>query len=166
MSGLSLYKIDAELREVTDLIIENGGLVDEATLARLNIGVDQLEGKAISYAHVIKQAEYEADIISAEIARLTAMKKAREKTAEHLSNAIGGAMNAFDIKEVKSPTIRIFFRPSKAVEIVNEAAIPEEYWKVSEPVRSLDKVKITTELKAGRSVFGAELQERKNLQIK
>lgn len=165
MSSLSLYVIDQEMRQIVDQIIENGGLVDEETLAALAIKQEELEGKAVSYAHVIKTAEYEVDVITEEMARLAKLKKGREKTVDFLKNSIGAAMIAYSIERVETPTIKIFFRPSKAVEIIDEAAIPEEFLNTKTSV-SIDKVKITAELKAGRSVFGAELQEKKNLQIK
>lgn len=163
--ALALYEIEQNLAQLTNRIIENGGEVDEETIAALELGREQLEQKAIAYGYVIMQADMEGELIDAEIERLKKLKAARAKAGEFLRSRIDSAMKHFGVEEVKTPTLRINFRKSTAVEIVDEAQIPTDFI-IATTTYSVDKKAIGVALKAGETVTGARLDHRLNLQIK
>jgi hypothetical protein len=137
--------------------------VSEEILAQLDIKESELTKKALDYAMVIKQNEYEADIIDLEIKRLTAMKKARNNTGDRLRKVIAEAMDKFGHPTVKTPTISLSIRKTESVEIIDENALPKEagVWKFAP-----DKKKIKEMIEAKQEVLGAEIVTKTSLTIK
>lgn len=105
------------------------------------------------------------DIIDAEIKRLQAAKKQREKATEYLKDRIKHAMDLFSIEEIKTPLVKINFRKSESVEVENVNALPYAY-KTVKVVETADKVAIKEAIKNGADIIGCRLVANKNLQIK
>lgn len=163
--AVALYEIEKSLAEITQRIIDNGGEVDEAAVEALALGEIQLEQKALAYGYVIVTAEAECDMIDIEIERLSKLKKARKRAAEYLRETISAAMQRYGVKEAKTPTLKLSFRKSTAVQIVNPEQLPPEYNTVTMSVAP-NKANILRDLKAGIEVPGCVLEQRENLQIK
>lgn len=90
------------------------------------------------------------------MSRLRERKDRYEKRIAMRRAAILAAMTAGEIKTLETPSgtlTRKAVPPS--VLIVDEAAIPSEFWKPSDP--KLDKRAVTEAVKAGRDVPGAML---------
>lgn len=66
------------------------------------------------------------------------------------------AMLEVDLKKITAPDFTLSVRPgSPAITVIDEAAIPGTYWKPRDP--TLDRAGLLSDLKAGRSVTGAAL---------
>jgi sucrose-6-phosphate hydrolase SacC (GH32 family) len=159
----NIFQIQSEYVQLMNQLIDNGGEVTPEILEALQINQEQLESKAVNYVTVIRNLEAEADICTQEIKRLQELKKTRENAANRMRDAISNAMKLYEVETIETPTTKISFRKSEAIEIVNENEIPHEFLKVkTEP----DKTAIKAAIKSGQSVKGANLVTNKNLQIK
>jgi phage terminase small subunit len=110
----SLYNIEQEYLEIANQL-EDGELSPELETA-LAINERELQGKAIAYAYVIKEAEDTVSIIDAEIKRLQGLKKDRaEQVTQKLKDTIQNAMELYGITEIKTETLKLNFRRSEGV---------------------------------------------------
>jgi len=134
--------------------------IDEA----LTLTQDQLRDAALNIGFVIKDLEYSAEVVEAEMSRLSELKSKITKGKELLKNRLSESMQLFGIERIESPTLKLSFRKSEAVEISDEQEIPAAY--LNHPPPKPDKTKIKEAIKSGEPVPGAQLVERKNLQIK
>lgn len=162
---MNIYQIQSEYQLLINSIIEaDGELTPELELA-LAINKDQLQSKSENYAYIIKQMDAECYIIDLEIKRLQQAKKVRENTIERLKGTLTYAMNLFEVPEIKTSLIKINFRKSESVIVMDVNDLPKEY-KVVKVTEQADKVKIKEALKAGQSILGCELVTNQNIQIK
>ena len=160
--SLTLYQIEDQYIQLAQQLMNNEGELTDELSEQLAITQEALQTKGINYGFVIKQMEFECDIIDAEMKRLGALKKSRTNAAERLKSAISDAMTLFEIEEIKIPTLKINFRKSVSVE-VEISLLDKRFVKV---VESADKIAIKEAIKAGETVMGATLNVNRNLQIK
>jgi hypothetical protein len=162
---LSLYNIQTEYLQLAEELIENGGELTPELTEALAINQANLETKSTNYGLVIKQWNAEADIIDAEIDRLTTLKKQRLKAVERLENNISQAMQLYNVDKIETPILKISFRKSESVEINNMAQIDAKFLNEKVTVTP-DKKAIKDAIKAGETVEGATLVINQNIQIK
>lgn len=148
-----------------ETLIENSGEVTEELENSLVINKEEMQHKGLGYGYIIKQFETNCDIIDVEIERLTRLKKVNTNAANRLKSSLSTAMQVFEIEELKSPTLKINFRKSKTVEIINLAQLDEKFIVIKE-TKTPDKKAIKDALDSGQVVDGAIIQENKNIQIK
>lgn len=159
----SLYIISREALEIASQL-EEGELTPELE-NQLAISQAELQHKAANYGYVIKSLDEDLTAIDEEIKRLQGLKKVKSNAIDRLKDAVKSAMEIYGIEKVETPTLKLSFRKSETVEIVNESQIPSEF-KTSKVVESIDKVAIKKAIKEGQTVTGAIIQENNNLQIK
>jgi hypothetical protein len=103
----------------------------------------------------------EAEAITAQAAKLLERAGRHEKRAAWIRDVI--ARNVEPGRKLSDTRSEIGWRKSTAVEITDEAAVPDELYRYS---RSIDRTEIGKRLKAGEAVPGAELVHRQNLQVR
>jgi len=159
----SLYHIEQQFLDIAEQLSygETSPELEEA----LAITGDELQTKAINYGFVIKDSEATIEAIDNEIKRLKALKESEEKKRDRLMDAIKNAMILFSVDKVESPILRLSFRRSEAIEIVNESQLDRSFM-VEKVTYSPDKTKIKEAIKRGDEVEGAILMTNYNLQIK
>lgn len=161
----SLYELDQAVLTV----LENGLVFDEETGEILfdSDNFDALEGerneKLESVALYIKSLDADAAAIRAEEKSLAERRGVKERKAERLRDYLTRSMESFGDTKLETPRVALSFRKSVAVEIEDEALIPQVWVNYK---RSIDKAGIKKALKSGEFVNGAQLVERQNLQIK
>lgn len=167
MNKLNLFEIEKDYRVIANEVIDAEGELTPELEERLAINQQQLETKGRAYGYVIKERQYDNDIIEAEIARLIVFQKRNNRTIDKLKEALKNSMEVFGVEEIKSPTLKICFLKSKAVIIDDESEVPELYKtiKVVEST-SIDKSAIKKALSNNEVVAGAHIEERSNLQVK
>lgn len=131
----------------------------------LKINESQLQEKAVNYGYVIKQLGHEVNAVNEEIKRLTDIKKRNEKAIERMETAISNAMQLYGIEKVDSSFLKLSFRKSESVEIVNEAQLAPEYL-TTKTTTAPNKTAIKAAIQSGEVVEGAVLSTNFNLQIK
>ena len=159
----SLYNIEQEYLEIANQL-EDGELTEQLEQA-LAINQQELQGKAVAYAYVIKDAEHNLSAIDDEIKRLQSLKKTEQNKVDRLKQTISNAMELYGITEVKTETLKINFRRSEGV-VGHSDSLPNEFVKVVPEQRKPDLTAIKKAIKEGREVEGFEIEERYNLQIK
>lgn len=159
----SLYNIETEYLEIANQL-EDGELSPELETS-LAINQSELQGKAVAYAYVIKEAEDNLSAIDTEIKRLTALKKVENNKIDRLKGAISNAMTLYGITEIKTATLKLNFRRSEGV-VGSSESLPMEFATVVPESIKPNLTAIKAAIKEGRTVEGFELQERFNLQIK
>ncbi len=158
------------LFEITQEVIELASLLEEGEFTpeleqQLAITREELDSKAENYVKVIRSVEGDISVIDAEIKRLQEIKKAKTNVVDRMKEALSTAMTAFRVDKIETPLMKLFFRKSESVEILDENLIPEQY-KLSRLVVNPDKILIKKLIKSGESVPGADVVEKLNLQIK
>ena len=159
----SLYQIEQEYFEIAQYL-EEGEFTEELE-NKLAITQADLQTKAINYGFVIKDFDYDINMVDEEIKRLQSIKKAKVTAQERLKNTISDAMKLFKIEKIECPTLKISFRKSESIEITNQETLSNEYI-VEKTTYSPDKVAIKKAIKDGVVFTGAELVVKSNIQIK
>jgi len=161
----SIFNIGKELQLIINEIIKSGGEVNEETENALTIKEGELQNKSQSYGYLIKSMEYEVNTIDSEINRLEGLKRVRNNTIKRLKTVLSDSMQQFEVEELKTATLKINFRKSQTVEILDEDLIPKEF-KTVKVTTSISKAEIKKAIKNGELVVGADLIDHKNIQIK
>lgn len=159
----SLYQIGQEYQAIAEEL-EYGEFTPDLEKA-LAITQNELQNKAINYGFVIKEFENDITTIDEEIKRLQAIKKAKTNAKERIKETISNAMLHYGIEKVEIPTLKLSFRESKSIEVLDLKELPALY-KVHKVTESADKKAIKDSIEAGSEVKGAKLVINQNLQIK
>lgn len=160
---LTLFNIQEQYRQIANILIDNDGELTPELEEALQLNKEQLQEKAINYGHVINQANAEVDMLSAEIERLTKLKKSREKMADLLKQKIAEAMREHGIEKIDSPFLKLSFRKSEVLVVDDnfndlEYMIPQGF--------KIDKIKLKQDIKNGQSFVDAHIEVKYNLQVK
>lgn len=159
----NLYQIEQQYLELAEQL-ETGELTP-AMEQQLYFTQEELQTKAIKYAYVIKDFENDTEAIDKEIKRLQALKESKTNALDRMKEAISNAMKLFNIEKVEIATLKLSFRRSESVQIMNESEIPKKYI-VEKTTYTPNKNEIKKSIKAGENVAGTRLIENFNLQIK
>jgi lipid II:glycine glycyltransferase (peptidoglycan interpeptide bridge formation enzyme) len=159
----SLYNIEKEYLEIANQL-EDGELSPELETA-LAINQNELQGKAVAYAYVIKESEDTVSVIDAEIKRLTALKKTEQNKAARLKETISNAMNLYGITEIKTETLKLNFRRSEGVVGSNDY-LTDDLVTIIPEQRKPNLAAIKAAIKEGIEIEGYSIEERYSLQIK
>ena len=165
----SLFQLTLEELSFIELMEENGGEVTDEILEDLAIRRDNFQHKAEAYTRFILKLESEADAAAAEIKRIQALKKAKDNTVARLKEHLLAAIMVFTeedakgIRRFETPLAKLSTRKSIAVEILDEEQIPADFWVIKKEV---SKSTISTAIKDGATVPGAQLRENLSLAIR
>lgn len=160
---LSLYDLTSEYTLICEALEENGGEITPEIEAMLAINEENFLTKAEGYAEIIAKYTILAENAKTRKAHCERVQKIAENAVKRMKERIAQAMEAYNLPKVEIGMHKLSFRTSKAVEITDEAKIPNEYIKVA---TSVDKTKLRADLMAGVVIEGAELKENKSLQIR
>ena len=161
----NIFSIQSEYRQLAATIIDNDGEATDEQIEALQITEKQLYVKSENYCWLVKETQGEVDFITSEIERLSKAKKVRENLIDRLKDTVLQAMQMVELKEIKTPVMKISIRESEAVEIVNEAQLSDIFMK-EKVTKTPDKIMLKEALKQGQNVEGAILQKNYSLQIK
>lgn len=158
------------LFEITQEVIELASLLEEGEFTpeleqQLAITRDELDSKAENYVKVIRSVEGDISVIDDEIKRLKEIRDGKSRVVDRMKEALSTAMTAFKVDKIETALMKLFFRKSESVEILDETLVPEQY-KLSRVVVNPDKILIKKLIKSGEEIPGAEVVEKLNLQIK
>lgn len=160
----SIYELNKNYQEVAALL-ETAETDEELqaindTLEMIDVSIEE---KVENTAKYIKNVESDIEGIKAEINRLTALKKQKERNTEWLKTNIEYALKAKGIDKLEVGTFKCGYRKSESVEVDDLTAIPSDYTKTE--VKA-DKTAIKKALKAGEEINGVHIQTNMNFYIK
>lgn len=168
---MRLYEISEAYNDFL-LAYENGDIEESAFADTLESIEGAFEDKAENIACLIKSLDAEAEAIKAEAAKLNERAKVKGNEAERLKAYLAQHMLATNTLKLESPRVRLSFRKSEAVEILDEAAFIADAQSagrddlLSYKAPTVNRTAIKKAIKAGETVQGAALVEKQNLQIK
>jgi hypothetical protein len=156
------------LYELTDLFVhiqelmENGAENLEDTLESLECA---LEDKADGYGRVIKNIETQSNALKSEIERLEKRKTTLDNNINRMKLALRASMILANKEKLATQLFSFSIQKNKpSVHIVDEKKIAKKYYIKQAP--KLDKKAIIVDLKIGKKLKWAELQQTKSLRIK
>ena len=153
----SLYEIDFEIMNCIDF--ETGEVVDVEKLTELQM---EREHKIESVALWVKNLRAEAAAYKDEKDAFAEREKKAKNKADSLKMWLTDALNG---EKLTTNRVAVSFRKSKAVEVLDDSKIPENYM-VETVTIAPDKKGIKEAIEHGLKVPGCELVERNNIQIK
>ena len=166
MSGMNLYELNEELRNVEALMTrdEEAGLPqDEILTAALDQIKGQLSTKVLNIGAWVKSLDAEAEALKAEETRLALRRKVKEHLQDRLKAWV--LQNIQAGAKFEDSRVAVGTRKSTRVEVIDQAALPSEYIR-TKVIQEVAKDEIGKALKAGKSVAGARLAENINLTLK
>ncbi|MBR1709265.1 MAG: siphovirus Gp157 family protein [Clostridia bacterium] len=155
---MKLWEIDEGIRECIDW--EAGTIVDPERLDALQL---ERQKKIEGVGLYIKELMYSQSAIKAEIQALKKRGDSVERAIEGLKKWCGIALP--DGAEFETGRVKLSWRRSEAVEILDEDALPKKYW-AKKIVLTPDKTAIKAAISSGKTVKGATIKQKLNLQIK
>ena len=167
----SLFEINESILEIFDTIeaycTENEtDVIPDDLVAQLQISESEMSDKLEKYFFAIKEMKGQIDTIKAHVATMNAKRKAIENRIETLKGFVGHSVNMFGTenktgnKFFKGDLFKVTATRSTAVQILDEALIPDQYKREVVTVR-VDKTAIKKVLQAGDSVDGAAIDSSK-----
>lgn len=159
----TLHEISTTLRAV----IDNGLHIDEETgeffdSSDLDALADTYQNKLNACACYIKSMQYEIDAYKAEEAALKKRRASLERAQDRLKDYVMCNIEYVGGK-LKTPQAVISTRHSESVEILDEEALPDEFFRVK---REPNKTAIKEAIKGGAAVEGAIIAQNVSLVVK
>jgi len=158
LTGYELMRMAGELIATLE---ESGGVLDEESEAWLDAWFNQLEDKIGAYWAVTKRIKSEAEFLKKEADRLTKRRRALEKTEQRIKSLATELLREHERlngeSKIKRPEFTASLSRRKSTVITNEHKLLEvpEYCR---EVVSVDKLAISSDLKAGKEIAGAHLE--------
>ena len=155
----TLYELTGIYQQIYDMDMDDETKLD--TLESIDWNED-FENKVEGYVKVMKNLDADIEARKNEIDRLKKLNDADKSKKERMKTDLATSMELTGHDKVDTTLFKVSFRKSEAVE-VDDLLLPEAYkvatWKA-------DKKRLKEDLKNGLEILGAELVERKNLNIR
>ena len=163
-----LYEITSQYAALMGLIAEKDGEIGEGEQIVLGELQDELNTKVENIAKLIKNLESDRDAFKNEADRLYNRARSTENRVKWLKDYVKNEMLRMNVRDVKGEILTVRIRPSQPSCIVlNEGAIPPQYWRVIPETREVDKKAIIDRYKtADEIVSGTEIARGETLTIK
>lgn len=154
----TLYELTGVYQQIYDMDMDDETKLD--TLESID-WTEDYENKVENYIKVMKNLDADIEARKNEIDRLKKLNDADKSKKERMKTDLATSMELTGHEKVDTTLFKVSFRKSEAVE-VDDLLLPEAYkvatWKA-------DKKRLKEDLKNGLEILGAELVERKNLNI-
>lgn len=153
---MNLFEIDSAILDCVD--VETGEVFDADKFEELNLA---REAKIENICLWIKNLKAEAEALKAEKDAFAQRQKAAENKMESLKRYISGYLDGTAFESAK---VKVSFKKSESLEILEGAVIPDEYLRFKEP--EVNKADLKKAIKAGLTIGGVQIVENNNIQIK
>lgn len=155
----TLYELTGIYQQIYDMDMDDETKQD--TLESID-WTEDYENKVENYIKVMKNLDADIEARKNEIDRLKKLNDADKSKKERMESDLATSMELTGHEKVDTTLFKVSFRKSEAVE-VDDLLLPESYkvatWKA-------DKKRLKEDLKNELEILGAELVERKNLNIR
>ncbi|MED4399840.1 siphovirus Gp157 family protein [Metabacillus fastidiosus] len=158
---MKLYELAANYNAVLEMMESDESIALTDTLEAIE---DQIEDKAENIAKLIKNMDAEAKAIKDEESRLADRRKSIENRVTGLKTYLQGQLEVAGLDKVKRPTLTVSIQNNPpSVKVIDEKLLIP-YMVQQEP--KLDKKTLLSDLKEGKQVAGAEIQQTRGLRIR
>ena len=158
---MTLYEMTTAANALYEMLCNNE--IDAQTITD-TLEAMGAEEKLESYCKVIRQLEADAEALKAEKARIADKQKTVENSVARMKLAVSEFLKAKGVQKEDAGIFKVALSTSKAVEITDPTAIPEEFIKPAKV--EFDKSAIRKVLMSGEIVPGTELKINEGVQIK
>ena len=152
----TLFEINQEILACIDM--ETGEIIAPEKLEHLQM--DKHE-KLRNIAFVALNAAADVKAYEEQKKKFAAREKAAKATVEWAKETLARELAGQKMKEAE---FSISYRKSEAVEVADEAAVPDEF-RIPQPDK-IDKAALKAALKNGAVIDGVTIAEKQNIQIK
>lgn len=118
----TLFQLSNEMRMIEDALWESGGELTPELEQAMAENAESMAKKVDGYNAVIRSLGYKADVLDAEIKRLTALKKVAENAQKRIREHMLDTMNAFGIDKLEGAYCKVTKAKSTKTE-VNEGEL-------------------------------------------
>ncbi len=155
-----------ELTENYNQVLEMAEQLDAETLKDTLDSIDEaIEIKVENTAKVVRSLEGNVDAIDSEIKRLTAKKSTLNNNIKGIKNYMQESMEQVGKDKIKGQLFNIGIQNNpQSVNIIDEKKINLDYF-IEQPSK-LDKKLLLADLKEGKEIEGAEIQQTRSLRIR
>ena len=162
--ALSLYEINEKILNFRyEIDEETGEILNIDELDELNMAFDEKIENLCLYA---KSLRAEVSAIKDEEKNLKERREAKERKADNIEDYISRNLQG---KKFETARVKVSWRKSESVEILNEDAVPErllDIQVVRKPMRSEIKKELKRAEAEGREVPWARLNVNNNMSLK
>lgn len=116
----SLFQLSADMSAIEDALYETGGELTPEIEAALQETAQSLAMKTDSYNALMRKFGSQADVIDAEIKRLTALKKTCQNAEKRLREHVCETMQMFGIEKLEGTYCKMSLGKSTRVETDDE----------------------------------------------
>lgn len=159
----SLYELNAKLATYEMEYDEDGVWINEDELDAIHMERDEKIENVCLWA---KNLRAEASAIKTEEKALSDRRKSKERKADSLEAYVASNL---DGQKFETPRVKIQWRKSEAVEILDESKVPSEYMDisvVSKPIKAEIKKYLKGIEGSGETCDWARLDKRNSMSIK
>lgn len=157
---MTLYEMTNDMLELQAMLEEDDS---EAIQDTLEMVAQDFADKAERYGIIVKQMEAEAEALRKEEQTLAARRRAKEKGAQRMRDAVLRAMELTGQRKVETPRVVYSLRAAQNVVIDHFDQIPADMLRFKEP--EADKTKIRAFLKLSPCEW-AHIETRNSLIVK
>lgn len=157
----TLYELKGAYRQLLDLEDDTDPTLFHDTLDSIT---DAIEDKAVGYAKIINQFQSDSKQLKDEQTRLKAKQNAIDNKVKLMKDLLTQALIETNTRKIKTPEWSIYIQKNPAhVVIPDEKQLQADYFKVT---RVPDTKQIAEDLKAGKEVLGASLEQSESVRIR
>lgn len=160
---MKLYQISDAIRQALDHIEldeETGEILSADELHAVEAeAAEKIEATAL----YLRELDAEAKAAKEEADRMLARVKSMQKRSDYLKAMLLDALHATG--KVKTPSVTVFIRTSKAIEVADGVTLPDAFVTVR-TTTTPNKTALKEAIEAGADIEGVRLVERESVQIK
>lgn len=164
---MKVYEIRDAMLDTLDIFLESAQ--DNTDKENYNDVMEylktELQNKSSNIIKYIRNMENHVLVLKTEVERLELIKKSKETKVKNLKNYLKNVLLILEKKKIDTDIGSYGLRKTSKVEITNIEKIPKVYLKEKYEVL-VDKLSISTKLKAGEIVEGTMLLEDYSLQVR
>ena len=168
MGNLTLYELTAEMQQIEDELIENGGELTEDLEARMAETAEALPAKVDGYHHIVRRMEAQAEAFTKARDEFATKARVCKNSVSRIKDHLAGCMVQFGIKKLEGDMATVTLRSSEALDLMDEGAVLDAYTHGLEEYAAtlpdfirvevkVDKTALKAAIKAGKPVVGAAL---------
>lgn len=166
MQTKTLVELVNQSQIITESLAESGGELTPEIEALIEQASIDLADKMDRYYFVMRDLEMKSAMAKARAEEWANLAKVYANSFDHLKDRVLHGLQAMDVNEIvgREVTFKRRLNPPKAI-IDDESLLGPDHLKV-ETVFKVDKAKIAADLKAGKPVPGAHLEQGERLDVK
>lgn len=158
-NNLTLYNLSAEMAEIENALIENGGELTPELEEKLTCTQDALIKKADSYGVIIEKFTAAIANCKTEIDRINAIKKVADNSLKSIKQYLADTMNTFGMKSLEGNLHKFSLTKTTATE-VDEDVLLAPYKALLDAMQEKLPSWITIDAKISKSDLKATYKDK------